>query len=110
MERRQLEYRLGIVSSRDAPCEEAILDSVNGQGIDDLVHPETSGQLSSFLEQSRFVSTHPANPVLALSKYQRRHEVVITSRTEEVTSPIVNTHCDQRDGVRQSSEREGITK
>ena len=38
-------------------------------------------------------ATHPANPVLALSKYQRRHEVVETSRTEEVTRPIVNTHC-----------------
>ena len=63
-----------------------------------------------FLEQPGLAITHPANPVLALSKYQRRHEVVITSRTEEVTSPIVNTHCNQYDNVRQSSEREGVTK
>jgi len=59
MKRRQLEYRLNIASSGDAPCEEAVLDSVNGQGIDDLVHPETSGQLSSFLEQSGIAPHSP---------------------------------------------------
>lgn len=79
-------------TSGDAPCEEAVLNGVERQGIHDLIH--SRARVNGVCSSNSLASppTHPANPVLALSKYQRRHEVVMTSRIEEVTSPMVNTH------------------
>jgi len=90
LERQQLKLRPGATRCGDPPGKEPILDGVDGQGIDDLVHAGESGQLSLWPISP---PTHPAKPVLALRRYQSRHEVMMTSRIVDVTSPIVNTHC-----------------
>lgn len=109
-----MKRRLSTTGCGDAPCEEPVLNGVQGQGIYDLVHAGESGQ--PILYPAYFRPTHPANPVLVLSKYQSKHEVVATSRIEEVTSPMVNTHCGhdgneegkRRDGLNQSSKQETV--
>jgi hypothetical protein len=67
-------------------------------------------QAKSYVGSSQTESlspTYPMNPVLAWSKYQSRHDVMTTSRVEEATSPMVNTHCKYDAGISHLNARRG---